>query len=58
MIVEKVETEKYKRALRAAVESRNGWKQILAICAPKPLPTQKEIIRRTVEAYMARRDSK
>ena len=33
--VDGVDVEKYKRALRAAVEAKNGWKKILAVCAPK-----------------------
>lgn len=55
--VDKVDNEKYERAMRAAVEARNGWKQILSICAPKPMPTMKEFNRRLVEDYMARRNS-
>jgi hypothetical protein len=53
--VDKVDKEKYRQAVCAAVEARNGWKQILAICAPKPMPTMKEFIRQSVEEYMARR---
>lgn len=52
-----VDKEKYKQALCTAVDARNGWKQILAICAPKPMPSMKEFIRQSVEEYMARRVS-
>ncbi|MBX9690043.1 MAG: hypothetical protein K2X27_25250 [Candidatus Obscuribacterales bacterium] len=55
--VDKVDTEKYERALREAVEARNGWKRILSICAPEPLPSQKELMRRAMEELIARRSA-
>lgn len=57
IVVDKVDNEKYTQALRAAVSARNGWKQILAVCAPKPMPSMKEFNRRMVEEYMAKRKS-
>lgn len=55
--VDKVDNEKYERALQEAVAARNGWKRIHAICAPKPLPTQKELTRRAMEELLARRSA-
>lgn len=57
IVVDRVDSEKYTQALRAAVTARNGWKQILAVCAPKPLPSMKEFNRRFVEEHMAMRKS-
>lgn len=42
--VDEVDNEKYERALREAVKAQNGWKRILAICAPKPSPSSEGTI--------------
>lgn len=57
LTVDEVDKEKYVQALRAAVNARNGWKQILEVCAPEPMPSMKEFNRRLIEEFMAKRNS-